>query len=258
MILKDKVILITGSTDGIGRAIAERSIAEGAKVMIHGRNEEKAKKAKQALGDSVEYILGDLSDPGFCKDLVAKTHKHFGQIDGLINNAGIYPRNNLDTATAAFFDEVMAINLRAPMLMSRECVKIFRQQHTKGSIVNIGSINAYCGQTDILIYSMSKGGLMTMTRNLGDSLGTEGIRVNQLNVGWSPTDTERGIKAKEGLPDDWEENVSPVFAPSGRLISPEQISHHAVFWVSELSAPVNGAVYDVEQYPVIGRNKISG
>ena len=255
--LKDKVILITGSTNGIGTATARRCIAQGAKVMIHGRKEDRAKVLVTELGASADYLIADLADENSYADLVKETIEKFGRLDGLVNNAGIYPRNNIDTASLALCEEIMRINFYAPLLLCKEVVKVFRKQGNGGAILNIGSINAYCGQPDLLIYSSSKGALMTMTRNLADSLGPDNIRVNQLNVGWTPTDNEIALKQSEGLPDNWQEKIPKVYAPSGRLLLPENVAEHVTFWLSDQSAPVTGAVYEVEQYPIIGRNRLN-
>jgi NAD(P)-dependent dehydrogenase (short-subunit alcohol dehydrogenase family) len=255
--LKNKVILITGSTNGIGSATARLCVAQGAKVMIHGRKEDRAKALVAELGDAAHYFIADLADENAYANLVKETVEKLGGLDGLVNNAGIYPRNDIDTASLALCEQVMRINFYAPLLLCKEAVKVFRKQGKVGSIVNIGSMNAYCGQPDLLIYSSSKGALMTMTRNLADSLGPDRIRVNQLNVGWTPTDNEVALKRKEGLPDNWQEKIPKVYAPSGRLLSPENVAAHVVFWLSEQSAPVTGAVYEVEQYPIIGRNRLN-
>lgn len=254
MLLDDKVILITGSTTGIGAAIARKAVSEGAQVMIHGRCEERAKALADELGSAAAYCIQDLVADGISDELVAATINAFGRIDGLINNAGIYPRNTIDDLEEDFFNRVMHVNLKVPMFQCQHAVRAFRQQKTGGSIVNIGSINAHCGQTDILVYSASKGGLMTMTRNLGDALGAENIRVNQLNVGWTVTETEHALKMGEGFPEDWEHHVPDIFKPAGKLLRPDDIARHAVFWVSDYSAPTNGQVYELEQYPLIGRN----
>jgi NAD(P)-dependent dehydrogenase (short-subunit alcohol dehydrogenase family) len=256
-LLKDKVILITGSTTGIGAAAAKLCVAEGAKVMIHGRNEAQAKKLSQELGNNTSYVIADLADPASYPLLVNKTVAAFGALHGLVNNAGIYPRNTVDEATSELFNEIMTINVKAPLLIAKEAVRVFRQQKTGGSIVNIGSLNAYCGEPILLIYSMSKGALMTMTRNLADALGSEKIRVNQLNIGWTPTEsTIEAVKLAQGLPDNWPTRVPSMYAPIGRLQSPEETAPHVAFWLSDYSAPTSGAVYEVEQYPVIGRNRI--
>lgn len=255
-LLANKIILVTGSTTGIGEAIARGCISEGAQVMLHGRDEARAKQLCAELGPQAHYQLADLYKPESSQELIAATIKRFGAIHCLVNNAAVVTRSNIDTSDEEMFDFIISINLRAPLLLARAAIQEFRKQGNGGNIVNIGSLNAYCGQTDLLLYSMSKGGLMTMTRNLGDSLGKEKIRVNQLNVGWTTTVNEIELKKREGLPEGWQHNVPKVFAPTGQLLTPENVAEHVIFWLSDLSAPVSGSVCDVEQYPVIGRNKI--
>lgn len=256
MLLNNKVILVTGSTDGIGEAVARHCVEQGACVMIHGRREEKAQRVCHSLGDKAAYFIGDLTDTSNCENLVAATVKHFGRIDGLVNNAGVCTRSDIDSSDEAMFDTLINTNLKAPLLLTRATVKQLRQQQTAGAIVNIGSINAYCGEPVLLVYSMSKGGLMTMTRNLADALGPEGIRINQLNVGWTATRNEDKLKQQDGLPANWQSLVPQQYAPRGHILAPEDIGPHVVFWLSEQSVPVTGAVYEVEQYPVVGRNRL--
>jgi len=256
MLLKDKVVLVTGSSAGIGAAIARHCVAEGARVMIHGHDAEEVQAMKKELGDAASAYCCDFFKTGVKNVLVQKTVDAFGRIDVLINNAGIYPRNDIDDLSEDLFDRVMMVNLKVPMFLVQAAVPHFRKQGG-GVVVNIGSINAYCGQTDILVYSASKAGLMAMTRNLGDALGPDHIRVNQLNVGWTVTDNEHFLKISEGFPEGWESHIPRTYAPSGRLLRPDDIAKHAVFWASEQSAPVSGQVYELEQYPVIGRNLIN-
>ncbi|WP_020593886.1 SDR family NAD(P)-dependent oxidoreductase [Kiloniella laminariae] len=261
MILENKNILITGSSSGIGRKIAEEALKEGASVFLHGLREQLVEAAITELGslygqERVGGLAGDIANPEFPVQLCAAAIRHFGRIDGLINNAGISPRHNIDSLTAEAFEQVMAINLRAPMLMIQACMENFRKLGS-GSIVNIGSINAHCGQPDLLIYSVSKGGLQTMTRNLGDAFGPEKIRVNQLNVGWTYTENEHKLQLAEGRPENWLDDLSPLSAPTGMILLPEQVAQHAVFWLSDKSVPVTGTVLEVEQYPLIGRNRIA-
>ena len=103
-------------------------------------------------------------------------------------------------------------------------------------------------------YSAAKGGLIAVTRNLANSLATERIRINLLNVGWVTTPNEIALKQSEGFPPGWEKNVPEYYAPTGRLLVPEEVASHIVFWLSDSSAPVNGAVYELEQYSNIGRS----
>jgi NAD(P)-dependent dehydrogenase (short-subunit alcohol dehydrogenase family) len=251
MRLKDKVILVTGSTTGIGEGMARIFACEGAHVMIHGTRKDAAEKLAAEIKGG--FVLGGLDDPAVPARLIAETVAQFGRIDGLVNNAAAVVRSNLETTDVATFDRIVAINLRAPLLLIQAALPYFRKQ-AGGRVLNIGSVNGYCGENNQLAYSISKGGLMTLTRNLADAHGTEGIRVNQFNVGWTLTPNEYELKKKEGLPDDWPTKVPKVYAPSGRLLSPEDIGWAAVYFLSDEAALINGAIVDVEQYPLIGRN----
>ncbi len=257
-VLDGKNIIVTGSSRGIGWAIAKAASQAGAGVLLHGRsNEEFLQKRATELPGNADYIVADLMDETAPQAIIDKGLASFGEIHGLVNNAGIFPRNNIDTLDTEAFNRMVAVNVRAPLFLCQQAVFAFRQHGKGGSIVNIGSINAHCGQTDILVYSMTKGALQTMSRNLGDSLGSENIRVNQLNVGWTWTQTEHATQLREGRPENWMDQLPAAFAPSGGILMPEHIAPHAVFWLSEQSWPVNGQVYEVEQYPIIGRNKIN-
>ncbi len=252
MQLAGKTVLVTGSTTGIGEAIARRCVDAGASVMLHGRRRERGDALAAELGERAACHIDDLADPDAAPRLVAATHAHFGRIDALVNNAALTTRSNLDTTDAAMFDTVMAVNLRAPALLARAALSHLRT--AGGIILNIGSINGYCGEANLLAYSMSKGGLMSMSRNLADALGPEGIRVIHLNVGWVLTENEYALKQREGLEADWPHHLPRSIIPSGAMTSPQQVAAVATFWLSDESRPISGTVMDVEQFPVIGRN----
>jgi len=254
--LKEKIILITGSSSGIGLASARAAIKEGARVILHGSRLEKLEKAAESLG-SVPHVAGDLSKPDMAEQVFEKALKIHGRIDVLVNNAAIFPRTSLEEADGAKFDRIFAINTRSPLLFCRRFVKEKLAEKTPGTIVNIGSVNAYCGQPDLLLYSMSKGALMTMSKNIADAYAAHAIRVNQLNVGWTLTETEIKTQRQQGRPDNWQQEIPRLFAPAGRILAPEEVARHVVFWASDLSAPVTGQVYDVEQYTFVGRNVMS-
>jgi NAD(P)-dependent dehydrogenase (short-subunit alcohol dehydrogenase family) len=252
-LLQDKVILITGSATGIGEATARRAVAEGARVLIHGLEEDLALAVSRELGDAASYLVADLAKPESAPRLVQAVIDRFGRIDGLVNNAASVARSTIDSTSVEFFDRTIAINLRAPLLLIKAAVPHFRQQG-QGVVVNIGSVNALSGAPRLLDYSISKGGLMTMTRNLANSLATEKIRINQLNLGWVTSPNEIALQIREGRAEGWEKNVPPAYAPFGRLLIPEEVAAHVVFWLSDQSAPANGVVYELEQYSMIGRN----
>jgi NAD(P)-dependent dehydrogenase (short-subunit alcohol dehydrogenase family) len=252
MRLSSKVILITGSTTGIGEAIARRAVDEGARVLVHGRDAERGRKLVAELGSQAVLHVDDIADPAAPARMVAAAIAAFGQLDCLVNNAASVKRSNIVDTDVAFFDAMLATNVRAPMLLIQAALPHLKA--TRGAVLNIGSLNGYCGEENLLAYSISKGGLMTLSRNLGDSLPRQGVRVNHFNVGWVLTPNEYQVKIADGLPADWPERISPTKAPAGRLLKPEEIAAAAVYWMSDESYPISGSVIDLEQHPVIGRN----
>ena len=259
MRLKDKVILITGSTTGIGEGIARTCAAEGARVILHGAREGAGASLVdelRAAGSDAFFVAANLGDPEAAPRLIDAAIAHGGgRLDGLVNNAAVMTRSDLETTDAATFDQTMAVNLRAPLLLIRAAWPHFRRQGG-GRVLNIGSINAHCGERNQLAYSLSKAGLVTLTRNLADAYGAEGLRVNALNVGWTLTSNEYALKKREGLPDNWPETLSKTSAPSGRLLSPQDIAWAAIYLLSDEAQLLNGGVLDFEQFPVIGRNPL--
>lgn len=257
-LLENKSIVVTGGSSGIGAAICRAVCEAGGNVLIHGRREAALKELVSDLGASAAYVAADLGDKYAASKIMDAAYSAFGNIDGLVNNAAIFPRSDINSDILDQFENVFHVNTRAPLLLSQKFAQHCIGRDAGGSIVNIGSINAYCGAPFLLVYSMSKGALMTMTRNLGDALGEKKVRVNQLNVGWTLTEGEIEIQRLAGAPDDWHLNVNKSAAPSGKLLQPEEVSNHVVFWLSDKSAPVSGTVLEVEQFPVIGRNRDSG
>jgi len=251
--LKGRVILVTGSNEGIGFAIAKLCHDQGARVILHGLGASALEISARKLGPSVSYVTADLLDTGSPDRIMEYVLEKHGRIDGLVNNAGLLDRCTLETATADLVDRMFAVNIRAPLMLIKAAAARMAAQNVGGSIVNVGSINPSCGAPTLLVYSATKGALATITQNLGATLGPKQIRINQINVGWTVTESENRIQKSEGQPDNWEELVPASYKPSGALLSPDQVAQHAVFWLSDQSVPVSGQVCDVEQYPMIGR-----
>lgn len=249
--LADKVIIVTGSTTGIGKAIATRFVADGAKVLVHGRDEPRGRELCAALGDRAALHVDDLADPACPARLVDACFKTFGRIDGLVNNAAYVTRSDINTTDAALFDRIVAVNVRAPMLLVQAALPHLAA--SKGVILNIGSVNAHVGEGNLLAYSVSKGALQTLSRNLGDWLPrTHGVRCNHFNVGWTLTENEYEYKIKDGLPADWPSRISKKVLPTGALMQPQVIAAAAAFYMSDESRPISASVIDVEQYAVGG------
>jgi NAD(P)-dependent dehydrogenase (short-subunit alcohol dehydrogenase family) len=252
--LENKIVLVTGSTTGIGKAIAIRCVAEGASVIIHGLERDLGEQVLSEIGsDSAVLHIEDLKTEGTPERLVEVAIKRFGRLDAMVNNAAMVVSGNINTTDPDFFRLVLEVNTVVPFKLIKAALPHLQQ--SRGCVLNIGSVNAYCGEPDLLPYSVSKGALMTMTRNLGDTLHREnGVRVNQINPGWVLTETEVNRKRDQGLADDWYTKLSPVNAPAGRILKPEEIAAASIYWLADESGPVSGQVVDLEQHPFIGRN----
>lgn len=254
MRLKDKVIIVTGSTTGIGKAIASRVVQEGAKVVVHGLETDWGEEVVGSLGaENATLYIGDLSEENTPSKLVEKALSAFGRLDAVVNNAAIVASSNIEDTDKEFLEKLLAVNTIAPFLLTQAALPYLTK--TKGNVLNIGSVNAWSGEPNLLAYSISKGGLMTMTRNLGDVLFRDyGVRVNQINPGWVLTETEIKRKKEHGLSDTWYEGLPAMYAPANRVLWPEEIAAAAVFWLADECGPVSGQVMELEQYPMIGRN----
>ena len=249
--LTGKTALVTGATSGIGFGIARHFLSLGASVAVHGREQEAANKAAAELStdsDRCTGVAADLRDVGACRAMMQAAIAWKGGLEVLVNNAGMVDRGYLENAPVELWDDIMAVNLRAPFICLQEAVASMKTRGG-GSIVNIGSVNAYIGAPKLGPYSVSKGGLMTLSRNAASALNRYRIRVNQLNVGWTLTDGEDAIQKQQGNRTDWLADAVAIM-PFGRLMTPHEIALAAAYFASDDSALITGAVLDMEQYPL--------
>lgn len=254
MRLKDKVIIVTGSTTGIGKAIAIRCVAEGARVVVHGLEDDWGRQVVDELGaDKAVLHVQDLAEEGATDRLVHLALTTYGRLDAVVNNAAIVASSDIRSTDRAFLHRLLEVNTVAPLMLIRSSLPHLTVRH--GAVLNIGSVNAYSGEPGLLAYSITKGALMAMTRNLGDTLHREnGVRVNQINPGWVLTETEKERKRSHGLAEDWYKDLPAIYAPAGRILWPKEIAEAAIYWLSDECGPISGQVVDLEQYPFIGRN----
>jgi NAD(P)-dependent dehydrogenase (short-subunit alcohol dehydrogenase family) len=254
MRLEHKVLIVTGSCTGIGKAIAERAVIEGARVVISGLERDLGEAVVAGIGGARAVLhVEDVTRDGAPDRLVAAAISAFGRLDAVVNNAAMLDRSNLHTTDLAFFRRMLEVNTIAPFALIKAALPRLRE--ARGSVLNIGSVNAWSGEPNLMAYSVSKGALMTLTRNLGDTLMREdGVRVNQINPGWVLTEREAARKKADGLGDDWYRHVPRVYAPAGRILWPAEIAAAAIYWLSDESGPISGQVVDLEQHPFMGRN----
>ena len=258
MRLSGKSLVVTGSATGIGAAIARRVAAEGARVLVHGLEDDLAHAVATDInslhgpGHAVVHVE-ELLNPGCSERLVNGAISAFGRLDGIVNNAAVVTSGDINSTTRELFERIMGVNVYVPLELTRLGLPWLSK--ARGNVVNIGSVNAHCGESNLLPYSLSKAALQAATRNLGDTLFREhGVRVNQINPGWVLTENEVARKRSQGLDDDWPGRVDRQFAPSGRLISPNEIAAVVATFLSDECGPVSGQVVDLEQYPILGRN----
>ncbi len=252
--LENKVILITGAYTGIGKAIAKLCVREGARIVANGLQEELAAVLIDELGEENAVVdTCDITDEDAPAQLVATAITSFGRLDAVVNNAAIVASSNIHTTGLDFFRRMLEVNTLAPFAIIKAALPHLTA--FRGCVVNIGSINSWSGEPNLLPYSISKGALMTLSRNLGDSLFRDhGVRVNQVNPGWVLTEHEIVNQREQGMKEDWHKTLPEVFSPARRLFTPEEIASGVVYLLSDECGPVSGQVLELEQFPMIGRN----
>ena len=251
--LNNKVAVITGGSQGLGAATAHLFAERGAKgLIVCGRQTDKgllvAEKIQQQYPScKVHFISADLADVDSPKRIIAAAQECFGQLDILINVAGLSERGTLLDTTPELYDRIMNINVRAPFFLMQEAAKLMRSNGTDGAIVSIGSIAAYAGMPMLTAYCTSKGGLNTLTRNAAHALMRDRIRVNCLNIGWMASDEEDVIQRKyHGAEDGWQEKVGAGM-PFGRLVDPNEVARALAFLASDESGLMTGSVVNFDQ-----------
>lgn len=253
--LSERVFVITGGTQGLGREIALRVAGLGARgVAICGRNQKNGNAVAaelKAAGSEALFVLADLHRVEDCRRVVAAADQRFGRIDGLVNAAASTARGTLDTTTPEQWDRMMALNLRAPFLLMQDCARIMRRQGRGGSIVNILSVSAHGGQPKLTAYCTSKGALGILTRNAAWSLRRDRIRVNGLNIGWMASPGEQAAQKAEDAPDDWLERADRA-SPFGRILRPLDVARMVTFLMADDGQMVTGSLIDFDHNIIIG------
>jgi NAD(P)-dependent dehydrogenase (short-subunit alcohol dehydrogenase family) len=249
--LDGKVAVVTGGTQGLGEAVARTFAARGAAgLVICGRNAEHGRAVAADLtkaGCRTEYVKADLADLAQTRAVVAAADKIFRRVDVLVNAAGITDRGTVFDSSPELWDRMMAVNLRAPFFLIQDAAKIMRREKIEGSIVNIQSMSAHGGQPFISAYSVSKGGLATLTKNAAYSLMPWRIRVNGLNIGWMATPGEDAIVRKyHGGQDGWLEKAAAE-QPFGRLLDPREVARAVAYLASADSGMMTGTNIDFDQ-----------
>jgi NAD(P)-dependent dehydrogenase (short-subunit alcohol dehydrogenase family) len=252
--LDGQVVVITGAAQGLGAAIARRSIRAGAAGLLIADRQVDAGELMASRLDSpqtrVRFVSADYLESDAPQRTLAAALEHFGRIDGLVNAAGITDRASFLTGTRADWQRIFAINTEAPFFLMQEAIRQMRQQGSGGSIVNIISMNAHCGLPELAIYSASKGALSTLTRNAANAHAADRIRVNGINLGWVGTPNEKRMHAEVlGKGAQWMEEMAKT-RPFGRLLAEDEAANLAVFLLGTEAGVMTGALVDQEQWVV--------
>ena len=231
--LTNKVVLITGATGGIGRAIAEQMKAAGATVAVTGRSADKL----SAFDDSFIKIISDLSVDGAAEKLIDETIAKAGRIDVLINNAGITADTLMMRMSDEQFDNVLNTNLRATFKLCRACLMLMMKQRF-GRIINMASIVGVVGGAGQANYAASKGAIIAMTKSIAAEVASRGITANTIAPGFIKT------PMTDVLSDELKKKYLEQI-PAGRFGEPIDIANTCVFLASDEASYINGQTIHV-------------
>ena len=251
----DRVAVITGSSRGIGKAIAIEFAKKGYKVVLNARDEGELSEAANDVRKSLEgneervsYLAGDISQESVCTSLIDHTIRTFGRVDVLVNNAGVGgAQKRVHELTSDEWDYVIDVNLKGAFLCSREVLK--RMTHdTKSntarsgySIINISSVHESIPQPQSAPYSASKGGMEMLTKTVALEVADRGVRVNGIAPGAIATDMN-----KEILEDEQKKKDEEMRIPMHRIGEPEEIAKVALFLASEDASYMTGTTVYVD------------
>ena len=254
MQLKDRVAIVTGGGRGIGRAIARRFAAEGARLVVAARSQNEVQHVAaeiEGAGGRAVAVVADVSREADCQAIVRRAREVFGAIHILVNNAGVYgPVEPVEKVTPLEWDEVFAVNLRGAFLLSRLVLPEMYQSGS-GSVVNIVSIAAKAAFPLNSAYAASKAGLIGLTHTLAAEAARKGVRVNALSPGPVPeTRMSQGLAEKLAryLQTDKEKLLAGMLEGilQGRPQTAEEIASAALFLASDQASAITGQTLNVD------------
>ncbi len=237
-----QVVLVSGGSRGIGRALAEGFARRGAQVVIAGRELATLEATARDIGGElpVTPMRCDVADPDAIQALAAAVHEEFGRIDTLINVAGVNKRKRVETFTPEEFDFVLDINLRGLFLLSQAVGRLMIERR-QGTIINIGSLNNYAPLKGVIPYAISKMGVAAVTRGMALEWGEFGVRVNGIAPGFILTDLTRKLWSNPTM-QAWNRANTPL----QRLGEVGDLVGAAVFLASNASAFMTGQMLFVD------------
>ena len=249
--LKGKTALVTGSTSGIGLAIATALAKQGINIMLNGFGEIEAAKAQiKAIGVEVDYHGADMSKPAEIKDLIQKTEARFGSLDILVNNAGIQYTSNIEDFPADKWESIIAINLSSAFYTSHHALPGMQKKNW-GRIINIASVHGLVASTQKAAYVAAKHGIIGLTKVTALENAKTGITCNAICPGWVLTPlVQKQVDARaerERISNEEAKNaLVSEKQPSGEFVAPEQLAALAVFLCGPDASEVRGAAWNMD------------
>jgi glucose 1-dehydrogenase len=251
-----RVAVVTGSSKGIGKAIALEFANAGYSVVINARNEEELKQAAKDISNSIKdagrivSIPGDISQEPVCISLIESAVRQFGRIDVLVNNAGIGGESKkINELTEKDWDQVIDVNLKGAFLCTREAVKNMMKDGNNNnnnnksnySIINVSSVHEQTPQPESAPYAASKGGMQMLTKTIALELAEKGIRINGIAPGAIATDMNKELLENQKAKEKKEQEI-----PVHRIGQPEEIAKVALFLASEDASYIAGTTIYVD------------
>lgn len=245
--LDEKVVVITGAAQGIGRGCAQMVAREGARVVIGDVQQEAGEAtaaAIRAAGGKAVFHETNVVNETECAALMQAARESYGRIDVLVNNVGWYPRATLEETTTELWEQILQVNLRSAFYCCKYAIPVMRASGG-GSIINIGSINGIQGLPNLIAYSAAKGGLLALTRTLAGAYAADNIRVNYLIPGWVLSQGELALQHSRGVNDADLQRAGKSLR-LGRHQTPEDAAYAVVYLASDESAQVTGTILNVD------------
>lgn len=242
--LKGKVAIVTGAGSGIGRACAFAFAREGARVALVGRRRERLDAVAREIGDRAFVVPADVSKSDDVNRIVERTITHFGELNVLLNNAGVLHIGTAEQITEAQWDETFNINVRGLWLLSRAVLPAMRKAGG-GSIINMASVLGINGAPNRASYAPSKGAVVLLTKCMAIDHARDRIRVSAICPGFVETDLTAAVISHAPDPEAVRAERIKVH-PIGRLGKPEDIAGFAVYLASDESSWVTGAIFPVD------------
>uniref|UniRef100_A0A7E4VSS8 Short-chain dehydrogenase/reductase SDR n=1 Tax=Panagrellus redivivus TaxID=6233 RepID=A0A7E4VSS8_PANRE len=252
----DKVVIVTGSSAGIGKAAILGFAKEGASVVLHGTNTERLAETEKALHDAgipesrILKVQGYLNEDATHDKIINETIARFGKIDVLVNNAGLYKMPGTAKSATENFDHVFAVNVRAVFRLVELATP--HLEKTRGNIVNVSSVTSFAkfmeGQLELTVYSMTKAAIDRFTKNISQSLAKKGIRINAINPGPFETNvikrssadekSDKAVKTSDAM-----FNIFERLTPAGRMGHPYELIPVVLLLADEKSSFITGATW---------------